>query len=112
MDLVNYNNDKLSSSWWIHVGTNIQCSIFIFRVDNIRSFASASQQGSLLCAHAMIGILLSKKVNVQCSIVITSLIEKFARKFLNQKFMNIVKIIYPQHSLNFNAKNTFISHLA
>jgi hypothetical protein len=35
--------------------------LFIFRVDNIRSFASASQQGSLLCAHVMIGILLSKK---------------------------------------------------
>jgi len=33
----------------------------IFRVDNIRSFASASQQGSLLCVNAMIGILLSKK---------------------------------------------------
>ncbi len=33
----------------------------IFRVDNIRSFASASQQGSLLCAHVTIGILLSKK---------------------------------------------------
>ncbi len=71
---------------------------FIFRVDNIRSFASASQQGSLLCANVMIGILFVKKANVQCSIVITSLIQKFARKLLNQEFMNIIKIIYPQHS--------------
>jgi len=53
-----------------------------------------------------------KKVNVQCSIVITSLIEKFAQKFLNQEFMNIIKIIHPEHSLNFNAKNTFLSLLA
>ncbi len=83
----------------------------IFRVDNIRSFASASQQGSLLCAHVMIGILSSKKW-MHCSIIITSLIEKFARKFLNQEFMNIIKIIYPQHLLNFNAKNTFLSLLA
>lgn len=82
---------------------------FIFRVDNIRSFASASQQGSLLCAHVMIVV---KKVNVQRSIVITSLIEKFAQKFLNQEFMNIIKISYPQHLLNFNAKNTFLSLLA
>lgn len=53
-----------------------------------------------------------KKANVQCSIVITSVIEKFARKFLNQEFINIIKVIHPQHSLNFNAKNTFLRLLA
>jgi hypothetical protein len=53
-----------------------------------------------------------KKVNVQCSIVITSFIEKFAQKLLNQEFMNIIKIIYPQHSWNFNVKNTFLNQLA
>jgi hypothetical protein len=34
-----------------------------------------------------------KKVNVQSSIVITSLVEKFAQKLLNQELMNIIKII-------------------
>jgi len=60
-NLIICNNDELLIAWWIDATTNIENVFFTSKANNSKSIPSASHQGLMLCALAMLGLMLQKE---------------------------------------------------